>query len=329
MSETCILVTGGAGYIGAQMALALADAGYRPIILDDFSTGHRHTPPGLTVIEGDIADAGVVDALLAAHRPAGILHFAAFSQAGQSVREPALYYQRNVVRSLALLDAVRRARAMPAFVFSSTAAVYGEPQAVPIPEDHPCRPVNPYGATKLAVEGALQAYGDAYGLRWAALRYFNAAGADPQGRTGECHEPETHLMPLALQAAAGGKPLTLFGRDYDTPDGTCLRDYVHVADLCRAHLLALEALLRGEPVGAVNLGGGEGRSVLEVIAAVERATGLPVPVQDGPRRPGDPARLVADVTRAHRLLGWEPALSDLDTMIRHAWAWERKRRGLI
>ncbi|MBU0726279.1 MAG: UDP-glucose 4-epimerase GalE [Alphaproteobacteria bacterium] len=328
MAKGSILVTGGAGYIGAQMALTLAEAGYEPVILDDLLTGHRAAVDALPFVEGDVGDVRLVTDLLARYQPVGVLHFAGVSQAGQSVEQPALYYDRNLVRSLALLDALRTLPTLPAFVFSSSAAVYGEPAALPIREDHPCAPVNPYGATKLAVEGALEAYGTAYGLRWAALRYFNAAGADPQGRSGECHEPETHLIPLALQAAAGLRPpLNIHGRDYDTPDGTCIRDYVHVADLCRAHLLALENLIQGSPVGCVNLGGGTGRSVLEVIAVVGRVTGQTVPVADAPRRAGDPARLVADITRAKQILGWEPAMSDLDTIIGHAWTWEKQKHG--
>jgi UDP-glucose 4-epimerase len=325
-----ILIAGGAGYIGSQMALMLAEAGHEVTVLDNLVSGHAEAVAagGARLVTGDIGDAALVARLLDELRPDAVLHFAALIEAGQSVQQPERYLENNHRRTLVFLDALTARDAPPPLVFSSTAAIYGEPQAVPIPEDHPARPINPYGESKRLVEEALAARAASHGLRWAALRYFNAAGADPEGRLGERHEPETHLIPLALHAALGKRTeMRVNGTDYDTPDGTCIRDYVHVVDLCRAHLLALEHLRDGGDSGAFNLGGGEGRSVLQVLQTVERVTGRPLPVRHGPRRPGDPARLVADIGKARRVLNWEPALSDLDTIIEHAWAWEKKRPG--
>ena len=256
------------------------------------------------------------------------MHFASFIQVGESVREPAKYYANNVTNTLNLLDAML-AQGVTKFIFSSSAAVYGEPISVPIDEQHPKQPLNPYGRTKWIIEQVLQDYDRAYGLRSISLRYFNAAGADPDGKLGERHEPETHLIPLVLQAASGRrKNIQVFGRDYDTPDGTCIRDYVHVTDLCAAHLLALNRLLDGETSAAYNLGNGNGFSVQQVIDAAHRVTGRDIPVEYAPRREGDPARLVADSTAARRALGWNPQLAELDTLIRHAWQWECKNTKL-
>jgi UDP-glucose 4-epimerase len=253
------------------------------------------------------------------------MHFASFIEVGASVQNPALYYQNNVVNTLALLDAMR-AHGVQRFIFSSTAATFGEPQYTPMDEQHPQHPVNPYGRTKLMVEQVLADYERAYGLHSVCLRYFNAAGADPQGQLGERHQPETHLIPLALQVAAGRRPhLQVFGRDYDTPDGTCVRDYVHVEDLCTAHWLALQSLMGGAGSQQYNLGNGRGFSVQEVIDAVKRVTGRPLAVMDKPRRLGDPARLVADPALAQRVLGWQAQFTDLDTIIAHAWGWENRQ----
>ena len=252
------------------------------------------------------------------------MHFASFIQVGESVQEPAKYYANNVTNTLNLLDAMVT-HEVQRFIFSSSAAVYGNPHTVPIPEDHPKHPINPYGRTKWMVEQILDDYDRAYGLKSVSLRYFNAAGADPGGQLGERHEPETHLIPLILRAASGRAPdIKVFGRDYDTPDGTCIRDYVHVADLCDAHRLALDQLLDGGVSAVYNLGNGNGFSVAEVIAATERVTGRNIPVTDVARREGDPPRLVANATRARTELGWQPQFNELDAIIAHAWAWECK-----
>jgi UDP-glucose 4-epimerase len=251
------------------------------------------------------------------------MHFASYIQVGESMLQPGTYYQNNVSNTVALLQAMVRHK-VPRFIFSSTAAIFGDPEYVPIDERHPKAPINPYGRSKLMVEQVLDDFERAFGLRACCFRYFNAAGADPDGELGECHEPETHLIPLVLQAASGRRPsITVYGRDYDTPDGTCIRDYIHVQDLCDAHLLALEALLDGAGSARYNLGNGAGYSIDEVIAAARRVTGAPIVVGDGPRRAGDPARLVADATLARQELGWKPHYPDLDTIIAHAWTWER------
>jgi UDP-glucose 4-epimerase len=320
-----ILVVGGAGYIGSHMVKMLARAGHDVATLDNFSTGYRDAVVAGRVIEGDLADRALLDRVFAQGRFDGVMHFASFIQVGESVREPGKYYRNNVFHTLNLLDAMVT-HGVRAFIFSSTAAVFGEPQYVPIDEAHPKAPINPYGASKLMVERMLADYDAAHGLRSVALRYFNAAGADPEGELGERHDPETHLIPLVLQAAAGRRPaIHVFGTDYDTPDGTCIRDYVHIQDLCAAHLLALEQLAAGAPSAAYNLGNGAGFSVRQVIAAAERVTGLKIPVEFAPRRAGDPARLVADSRLARQALGWTPAHPDLDTIVAHAWTWERHR----
>ncbi len=300
------LVTGGAGYIGAHMAHALIAAGERVIVVDDLRAGHRGAvPPKATFVAADIGDAAAMGALLREHGVARVLHFAGDIQVGESVHKPRKYYANNLVAGLHLLDACVDA-GVGTFVLSSTAAVYGEPIRTPIDEEHPKAPVNPYGATKLALEGALAAYGVAHGLKWAALRYFNAAGAGFGLR--EAHDPETHLIPLAIDAALGRRPaLTVFGEDWPTADGTCIRDYVHVLDLCEAHRLALGHVEGGGASGAFNLGSGDGASVRAVIDAVGAACGKVVPFTVGPRRAGDPAVLVASSAKARAVLGWNPS----------------------
>jgi UDP-glucose-4-epimerase GalE len=320
MSQS-VLVTGGAGYIGSHACKALARAGYRPVAYDNLSRGHREAVLWGPLVEGDIADRNRVAAALRDHRVAGIMHFAAFAYVGESVADPALYYRNNVEGTLSLLEEMRRAT-VDRIVFSSTCATYGVPEANPIGESTLQRPVNPYGETKLAVERALHWYGEAYGLRHVALRYFNAAGADPDGEIGEDHEPETHLIPLVLQAALGlGPPIRIFGTDYPTADGTAVRDYIHVSDLAEAHVRALDYLLRGGDSRAMNLGTGRGHSVREVIAAAQRAAARPVPREEAPRRAGDPPVLVADPALAAEVLGWSPRFSDLETIVGTALAW--------
>ncbi len=319
-----ILVVGGAGYIGSHMVKMLAQSGHEPVTLDNFSTGYRDAVVAGRLIEGDLADRAFLDRTFAAGGFEGVMHFASFIQVGESVRDPGKYYRNNVFHTLNLLDAMV-AHGVQAFIFSSTAAVFGEPRYVPIDEAHPQAPINPYGASKLMVERMLADYERAHGLRSVALRYCNAAGADPEGALGERHDPETHLIPLVLQAAAGRRAaIQVFGTDYDTPDGTCIRDYIHVQDLCSAHLAALERLASGAPSAAYNLGNGQGFSVREVIAAAGRVTGLAIPVEYAARRAGDPARLVADARAARAALGWTPRYPDLDTIVEHAWHWERR-----
>jgi UDP-glucose-4-epimerase GalE len=322
-----VLVTGGAGYIGSHTCKALAAAGYGPVVLDSMVHGHPWAVQWGPLVEGDVRDAQLLDSVFALFRPVAVLHFAALTSVGESVADPGPYYDNNLGGALALLEAMRRA-GCPAVVFSSTAAVYGDPAVpgAPMDENHPLAPVNPYGRAKLAVERMLADYGAAYGLRHMSLRYFNAAGADPEGELGEEHDPETHLVPLAIGAALGTRgPLRVFGQDYPTPDGTCVRDYVHVADLARAHVLALGHLARGGPSGALNLGTGRGNSVREVLAAVERASGRPVPCEPAPRRAGDPGALVAAAGRARAVLGWSPDLTDLDSIVSTAWRWHAAR----
>jgi UDP-glucose 4-epimerase len=322
-----ILVSGGAGYVGSAAALALQDAGYSVVVLDNFVKGHRDMVFG-ELAEGDLRDEAFLKELFTRYSVEGVLHFAAFSLVGESMKEPEKYYANNVEGTLSLLRAMRAA-GVSRFVLSSTAAVYGEPERIPIQETDPLVPTNVYGETKLFLEQVCRRYGEAYGLSSVMLRYFNAAGADPRGRAGEDHAPETHLIPLVLDTVLGRrKNITLFGSDYPTPDGTCIRDYVHVADLASAHLGALESLFRGEGEGRCrkyNLGNGKGYSVAEVIAAVEKVTGASVPVERGERRWGDPAVLVASSEKAERELGWCREYSSLENMVETAWEWHKRR----
>jgi len=320
-----ILVTGGAGYIGSHACKALRSNGFLPVTYDNLARGNAWAVKWGPLEKGDIADVARLVAVMERHRPVAIMHFAAFCYVGESVADPLLYYRNNVAGSLGLLDAAHRC-GVRKLVLSSSCATYGVPERVPIGEDHPQDPSSPYGATKLVVERLLRDAGPAHGLASASLRYFNAAGADPDGEIGEAHEPETHLIPLAIAAALGtGVPLTVFGTDYPTSDGTAVRDYVHVADLASAHVLALRRLLEGGESCALNLGTGKGHSVLETIAAVERIGGRPVPTVLGARRPGDPPSLVADASAARAALGWQPRHADLDSIVRSAWRWHAHR----
>lgn len=312
-----ILVVGGAGYIGSHAARALQRAGYEAIIYDSLVNGHRRLTEGFELIEGDIADGGKLRSAL--KRVDGVMHFAAHAYVGESVQNPRKYFQNNVEAALGLLNETIDA-GIRRFVFSSTCAVYGDPAKVPITEDNPRQPVNPYGTSKLFCEFALEAYDRAYGLRSARLRYFNAAGADDGGEIGELHNPETHLIPLALAATGDGSELNIFGTDYPTPDGTCVRDYIHVNDLADAHVRALQHLEKGGESVALNLGTGRGDSVLDVIKAAEAATGRTVRRKLGPRRPGDPPVLVADAARAQKVLGWR-ATRSLPEIVSSAWKW--------
>jgi UDP-glucose 4-epimerase len=291
--------------------------------LDDLSSGHRDAVLCGDFVQGNFGDRAVLEAVLSRGFDA-VMHFASFIQVGESVQQPGKYYRNNVTYTLGLLDAMR-VHGVNNFIFSSTAATFGEPQYIPMDEQHPQQPINPYGRTKLMVEQALADYDIAYGLKSVCLRYFNAAGADPEAQLGERHDPETHLIPLVLQAASGRRPsISVFGRDYDTPDGTCIRDYIHIQDLCSAHWLALQSLMNGADSQAFNLGNGNGFSVQEVIDTAEQVTGRKISVVNGPRRDGDPARLVADSRLAREKLGWQPQYADLATIIEHAWKWEMR-----
>jgi UDP-glucose 4-epimerase len=315
-----VLVTGGAGYIGSHTAKALRLAGYQVAILDNLSAGHREAALGLSLIEGDIRDVDAVRRAIRDHDAAAVVHFAARLVVSESMTDPAGYYDNNVRGTLATLEALA-AEGCPAFVFSSTCAVYGEPTGVPLVETHATAPINPYGQTKLAIEQALPHYERAYGIHSIRLRYFNAAGADPDGELGEDHTPEIHAIPRAFEAAAGGAPFDIFGEDYPTPDGTCLRDYVHVIDLADAHVRALRRLEQQGGSATYNVGTEKPSSVREVLAAVERATGRPVPFRSAPRRPGDPAVLYASAARIRAELGWSARRPDLDTIVGDAWRW--------
>ena len=326
MTSMNILVVGGAGYIGSHMVKLLGRRGCHVTTLDDLSSGHRDTVLAGDFIQGDMADAALLRNVFATRPYDAVMHFASFIEVGESVREPAKYYRNNVANTLTLLAAMREA-GVDRFIFSSTAAIFGTPQYAPIDERHPRAPINPYGRTKNMVEDVLVDYERAYGLRSVCLRYFNAAGADPDGELGERHDPESHLIPLALQAASGRRPgLSIYGTDYDTPDGTCIRDYVHVSDLCDAHWLALESLRDGAASQAYNLGNGNGFSVLEVIETAKKVTGVNFPVKPEARRAGDPPRLVADSSAIKSTLGWSPRYADLETIVSHAWAFERARQ---
>lgn len=323
-----ILVTGGLGYIGAHMALLLKEQGYDVVVLDNNWHGRPNTLQYIDIIHGDIRDRNLLDDLFSRHRIDAVMHFAGYIQVGESVAKPAKYYDNNVTATLALLDAVV-SNGVKQFIFSSTAALYGNPEYTPIDENHPIVPLNPYGTSKWMIEQALESYQSAYGLRYGILRYFNAAGCDPEGRVGELHEPETHLIPLILQVASGRREhISVYGNDYDTPDGTCLRDYIHVLDLCDAHIRLLEYLKQGGDTACFNLGTGKGYSVMEAIKTVERVTGRVIPVEIAPKRLGDAPVLIADGTKARELLGWQPNYSELEQIIADAWAWEKKLTAL-
>jgi UDP-glucose-4-epimerase GalE len=317
-----VLVTGGAGYIGSHAAKMLRAAGRRVVVYDNLSAGHREAVQGGELVVGDTKDVERVCEVMARHRVAAVMHFAAWLSVGDSVTDPIGYYRNNVQGTLSVLEAMARQK-VTRFIFSSTAAVFGEPVEVPITEAHPTRPINAYGQTKLTIEQALPHFERAYGIHSICLRYFNASGADPDGELGEDHRPERHLIPLALEAASGGTPLQVFGDDYPTPDGTCLRDYIHVTDLAQAHLLALRSLEEGRPSTVYNLGNGRPFSVREVMEAVRRVTGRPVAHTFGPRRDGDPAVLYASSAKIRQELGWAPRFEDLDTIMETAWKWRR------
>ena len=320
-----ILVVGGAGYIGSHMVKRLGAEGAGVVTLDNLSSGHRDAVRYGDFVQGDIADPGLLAELFSAHRFDAVMHFASHIEVGESMRLPATYYRNNVANTLNLLEAVVAA-GINKFIFSSTAAIFGLPVYTPIDERHPQSPINPYGRSKQMIEQVLGDFDRAHGLRSTCLRYFNAAGADPEGELGERHDPESHLIPLTLQVASGRRAaIGLFGTDYDTPDGTCIRDYVHVTDLCEAHWRALQALVAGATSDAYNLGNGAGFSVREVIDTARRVSGRDIPVLEQPRRAGDPPRLVADATRAKSALHWQPRYAELETIIEHAWNYERGR----
>lgn len=325
-----ILVTGGAGYIGSHAVLALQDAGYEVVILDNLVYGHRElveTVLKVELIEGDIANRALLDQIFKSREIAAVMHFAAYAYVGESVSHPAKYYRNNVVGTLTLLEAMCDA-GIKNFVFSSTCATYGVPEQIPVVENQRQQPINPYGMSKLMVEHILDDFDHAYGLRSVRFRYFNAAGADPQGRLGEDHSPETHLLPLVLLTAMGKREsISIFGTDYDTPDGTCIRDYIHVTDLAQAHVLGLEYLLKGGSTDVFNLGNGLGFSIQEVIEAARVVTGRPIAVTLADRRPGDPPILVGSGEKARQILGWQPEYADLKTILAHAWQWHQKRHG--
>jgi UDP-glucose 4-epimerase len=317
-----ILVVGGAGYIGSHMVKLLLDRNYEVIILDNLSTGQQDLLFGGELVEGSLGDSRLLDRILSNHKISAVMHFAAFSLVGESVQQPLKYYENNVAATIKLIDAMVRNKVMH-FIFSSTAAVYGEPESIPIAEDHPCRPTNPYGSSKFCVERILTDCDAAYGLKSISLRYFNASGADPSGQLGERHDPESHLIPLVLKSALSGKPIKIFGTDYDTPDGTCIRDYVHVSDLAEAHLLALNALMNGAPSNVYNVGNSVGYSVKQVIDIARQVTGKSIQVIEGQRRPSDPALLVADASKIKHELNWKPKYENLVTIIETAWRWHR------
>lgn len=322
-----VLVTGGAGYIGSHTCKALAAAGYHPVSFDNLSLGHQWAVKWGPLVEADLLDAEAVQRALREHQIRAVIHFAASAYVGDSMRDPAWYYRNNVLTTLTLLDSMR-AVGVRDIIFSSSCSVYGNPSRVPIDESHPTGPLSPYGQSKLDGENALRWYGQAYQMGWMALRYFNAAGADAAGDTGEDHEPETRLVPRAIMAAVGtAPPLEVFGTDYPTPDGTAIRDYIHVSDLASAHVSALNALKSGTPSQVLNLGTGRGYSVREVLTTVGKALGREVPHKLAPRRAGDPAEVVADARRAGEVLGWSAKESALDSIVTTAARWHAKHRG--
>lgn len=329
MSKPTILVTGGAGYIGSHAVKALQTSGYQVLVLDNLVYGHQDIAKtlGVDLIIGDTTDRSLLDKLFSDRVISAVMHFAAYAYVGESVSQPDKYYRNNVVGTLVLLEAMIAAN-IKNFVFSSTCASYGVPQQIPITEEHPQSPINPYGATKLMVERILQDFDVAYGLKSVIFRYFNAAGADPSGAIGEDHNPETHLIPLVLQAALGKREsITVYGSDYPTPDGTCVRDYIHVSDLADAHVLGLQYLLDGNQSEIFNLGNGNGFSVQQVIDAAREITGKPINVVMGDRRAGDPPALVGSSEKARRILNWQPQYADLHLILQHAWAWHQKRHS--
>lgn len=322
-----ILIVGGAGYIGSHMVKMLVDSGHDVVTLDSLINGYHDAVLGGVFVQGDIADRAMLNRLFALNKFDGVMHFASHIQVGQSVLDPAKYYRNNVANTQNLLDAMVTYDVRH-FIFSSTAAIFGEPSYTPIDEAHPKSPINPYGRSKLMVEQMLADYDNAYGLRSVCLRYFNAAGAHPDGLMGERHNPETHLIPLILQAASGRREsISVYGRDYTTSDGTCIRDYIHIMDLCTAHLLALEHLMLNGTSAAYNLGNGNGFSVQQVIDAARKVTGCEIKINEAPRRKGDPAVLVADSTLARKKLGWIPQYEYIETIIQHAWEWECNHFG--
>ncbi len=321
-----ILVTGGAGYIGSHTCKALKQAGYQPIVFDNMVYGHDWAVKWGPLIKGDILDRETLDAVFKQYQPQAVLHFAAYAYVGESVSDPEKYYRNNVSGTLSLLSAMRRAGCRN-IVFSSTCAPYGVPSELPLREDHPQKPINPYGWTKLMMEQTLRDFDTAYGIRHAALRYFNAAGADPDCEIGEDHDPETHLIPLVVYATQGRRGhVEIYGTDYDTRDGTCVRDYIHVTDLAVAHIQALEYLQDKDQSLIVNLGTGNGQTVREVIRAVEKVSGKVTPVKEGGRRPGDPPGLYAYADKAYSLLGWKPQYGDIETIVGTAWKWHEKHK---
>lgn len=319
-----VLVTGGAGYIGSHVVKVLKEAGHEPVVLDNLVKGHREAVRDSIFIAGDIADSELLGDIFTDYDIEGVIHLAAHSLVGESMEKPGKYYRNNFCGGVNLLETMIE-HEVRYIVFSSTAAVYGEPEEIPIPENHPVRPENIYGESKVFFEQALERYDQIHGLKYSSLRYFNAAGADPEGEIGEAHEPETHLIPIVLQKALGEREeLYIFGDDYDTRDGSCIRDYIHVNDLADAHILALEDLAGGGESEIFNLGNGRGYSVKEVIVEVEKVVGRDLEAEVGDRRPGDPARLVASSQKIRDRLGWEPQYPQLETIIETAWNWQRK-----
>ncbi len=319
-----ILVTGGAGYIGSHTVLQLVDQGYDVVVVDSLVRGYRDAVDPKLLREVDLHDGPALDRVFAEKQVDAVIHFAAFISVGESMQKPEIYFSNNVAGSNSLFSAMHRAQ-VKHLVFSSTAAIFGTPGVSPIPETVPHAPINAYGESKLMTEHVMEWFDKIHGMRGIALRYFNASGADPKGRAGERHDPETHLVPLLLTAAQTGRPVTLFGEDYPTPDGTCIRDYVHVTDLAQAHILSVEALLAGAPSNRFNVGTGAGYSIREVMAAVERVTGKKVPYTVGPRREGDPPELVADSRRLKTVLGWKPEFAELERIVETAWAWATRK----
>jgi UDP-glucose 4-epimerase len=317
-----ILVTGGAGYIGSHVVKELLKKGHRPIVYDNLQTGHRKAVKGVPLIEGDLNDQSRVKEVFQSNPIESVMHFAADCLVGESVKDPLKYFNNNVKNGIQLIEIMKYFNIVK-IVFSSSAAVYGEPIEVPIRETHPCQPTNPYGETKWIFERVLHAFHQTGRMDYVSLRYFNAAGADPSGQLGEDHSQESHLVPIALLAALTGKPVSIFGTDYDTPDGTCIRDYIHVTDLAQAHILALEKLEAGNGSGIYNLGNGSGYSVKEVIETVKKVTGRNIVTIESARRPGDPARLVASSEKIKNELGWNPRYPDLEHIIEMAWEWHR------